>query len=190
MAEEHKEEHGDGHAEGERHAKHGGHGPGGHGGEHEEGGCPEWMISFADNTALMMGLFVILLAMNMGPKATAVMGGEPSEVETSASPQTESMLDFAISVREAFNNPVDMGSSEPRDEALRERIRRQIRSNTTPRHVPAVILQVPEIPRTISGKVVELAVREAIHGRPVRNTDALANPGALEYFRNRAELQG
>ncbi len=75
------------------------------------------------------------------------------------------------------------------DDALAERIRRQIRSNTTPRHVPARILQVPEIPRTISGKVVELAVRETIHGRPVRNTDALANPAALEYFRNRAELQ-
>lgn len=125
MADEHKDEHGDGHAEGESHAKHGGHGPGGHGGEHEEGGCPEWMISFADNTALMMGLFVILLAMNMGPKATAVMGGEPSETQVSQSASTESMLDFAISVREAFNNPVDMGSSEPRDEALRERIRRK-----------------------------------------------------------------
>ena len=75
------------------------------------------------------------------------------------------------------------------DEALRERIRRQIRSNTTPRHVPAVILQVPEIPRTISGKIVELAVRETIHGRPVKNTDALANPAALEHFRNRAELK-
>ena len=75
------------------------------------------------------------------------------------------------------------------DEALRERIRRQIRSNTTPRHVPAVILQVPEVPRTISGKVVELAVRETVHGRPVKNTDALANPGALEHFRNRPELQ-
>jgi acetoacetyl-CoA synthetase len=75
------------------------------------------------------------------------------------------------------------------DEALRERIRRQIRSNTTPRHVPAVILQVPEIPRTISGKIVELAVREAIHGRPVKNTDALANPAALEHYRNRAELK-
>lgn len=74
------------------------------------------------------------------------------------------------------------------DEALREKIRRQIRANTTPRHVPAVILQVPEVPRTISGKVVELAVREAIHGRPVRNTDALANPVALEHFRNRPEL--
>jgi acetoacetyl-CoA synthetase len=76
------------------------------------------------------------------------------------------------------------------DDALRERIRRQIRANTTPRHVPARIVQVPEIPRTISGKVVELAVRETIHGRPVRNTDALANPGALEHFRNRPELAG
>ncbi len=76
------------------------------------------------------------------------------------------------------------------DDALRDRIRRQIRANTTPRHVPAKIVQVPEIPRTISGKVVELAVREAIHGRPVKNTDALANPAALEYFRNRPELRG
>jgi acetoacetyl-CoA synthetase len=76
------------------------------------------------------------------------------------------------------------------DEALAARIRRQIRANTTPRHVPARILQVPEIPRTLSGKVVELAVREAVHGRPVRNTDALANPAALEHFRNRPELSG
>ena len=74
------------------------------------------------------------------------------------------------------------------DEALADRIRRQIRAHTTPRHVPARILQVPEVPRTISGKVVELAVREAVHGRPVRNTDALANPGALEHFRCRPEL--
>lgn len=76
------------------------------------------------------------------------------------------------------------------DDDLRERIRRRIRANTTPRHVPARIVQVPEIPRTISGKVVELAVRETIHGRPVRNTEALANPGALEHFRNRPELAG
>ena len=74
------------------------------------------------------------------------------------------------------------------DEALIERIQRQIRANTTPRHVPAKVLQVPEIPRTLSGKVVELAVRETIHGRPVKNTDALANPAALEHFRNRPEL--
>jgi acetoacetyl-CoA synthetase len=76
------------------------------------------------------------------------------------------------------------------DDALRDRIRQQIRANTTSRHVPARIVQVPEIPRTISGKVVELAVRETIHGRPVRNTDALANPAALEHFRDRAELTG
>jgi acetoacetyl-CoA synthetase len=74
------------------------------------------------------------------------------------------------------------------DEALRERIRRQVRANATPRHVPARILQVPEVPRTISGKVVELAVREAVHGRTVKNTDALANPAALDHFRNRPEL--
>ncbi len=68
------------------------------------------------------------------------------------------------------------------DDALRERIRKRIRDNTTPRHVPAEILQVADIPRTISGKIVELAVRDAIHGRPVKNTDALANPQALAYF--------
>jgi acetoacetyl-CoA synthetase len=68
------------------------------------------------------------------------------------------------------------------DDALRDRIRKQIRDNTTPRHVPAKILQVADIPRTISGKITELAVREAIHGRPVKNTDALANPQALGLF--------
>ncbi len=75
------------------------------------------------------------------------------------------------------------------DEALRDRIRRQIRANTTPRHVPAKIVQVPEVPRTISGKIVELAVRDTIHGRTVKNTDALANPAALEHFRDRPELR-
>jgi len=74
------------------------------------------------------------------------------------------------------------------DAALEKRIRDTIRASTTPRHVPARILAVPDIPRTISGKVVELAVRNVIHGRPVRNTDALANPQALEHFRNRPEL--
>ena len=74
------------------------------------------------------------------------------------------------------------------DDALRQRICAQIRRNTTPRHVPAKILQVPEVPRTISGKVVELAVREVVHGRPVGNRDALANPAALDHFCNRPEL--
>jgi acetoacetyl-CoA synthetase len=68
------------------------------------------------------------------------------------------------------------------DDALRERIRQQIRNNTTPRHVPAKILQVADIPRTISGKISELAVRAVIHGETVKNTDALANPGALALY--------
>ena len=74
------------------------------------------------------------------------------------------------------------------DEALQAKIRQVIRGNTTPRHVPAKILQVRDIPRTLSGKIVELAVRNVVHGRPVKNTDALANPAALEEFRDRPEL--
>ncbi|MCE3285859.1 MAG: acetoacetate-CoA ligase [Steroidobacteraceae bacterium] len=75
------------------------------------------------------------------------------------------------------------------DAALEKKIRDVIRTNTTPRHVPARIVAVPDIPRTISGKIVELAVREVVHGRPVRNTDALANPGALEHFRDLPALR-
>ena len=72
---------------------------------------------------------------------------------------------------------------------LETRIRQRIRANATPRHVPARIVQVPEIPRTRSGKIVEIAVRDVVHGRPVKNLEALANPQALEEYRNRAELQ-
>jgi acetoacetyl-CoA synthetase len=75
------------------------------------------------------------------------------------------------------------------DDALQTRIRQTIRANTTPRHVPAVIVAVSDIPRTISGKIVELAVRNVVHGQPVKNTDALANPEALAHFRDRAELR-
>ncbi|WP_428496439.1 AMP-binding enzyme, partial [Pseudomonas chlororaphis] len=75
------------------------------------------------------------------------------------------------------------------DDALQEQIRQVIRANTTPRHVPAKILAVSDIPRTISGKIVELAVRNVVHGLPVKNTDALANPEALEQFRDRVELR-
>ena len=75
------------------------------------------------------------------------------------------------------------------DDTLREEIRRVIRANTTPRHVPAKIIQVADIPRTLSGKIVELAVRNIVHGRPVKNTDALANPQALELYRSLAELR-
>ena len=74
------------------------------------------------------------------------------------------------------------------DDGLRDSIRKQIRMNTTPRHVPAKIVAVPDIPRTKSGKIVELAVRSVVHGEPVRNTEALANPEALDWFRDVAEL--
>ncbi|RTE87381.1 MULTISPECIES: acetoacetate--CoA ligase [Gammaproteobacteria] len=71
---------------------------------------------------------------------------------------------------------------------LIKKIKQTIRANATPRHVPAVILQVADIPRTISGKIVELAVRQVIHGETVKNTDALANPEALDLFKDRSEL--
>lgn len=74
------------------------------------------------------------------------------------------------------------------DAALSERIKQQIRANTTPRHVPAKVVQVQDIPRTKSGKIVELAVRNVVHERPVKNVEALANPEALEGFRRRPEL--
>jgi len=74
-------------------------------------------------------------------------------------------------------------------EALREKIRAQIRSNTSPHHVPKKIIQVRDIPRTISGKITELAVRDVVHGRPVKNVDALANPEALDLFRDLPELR-
>ncbi|HEX4388361.1 MAG TPA: acetoacetate--CoA ligase [Steroidobacteraceae bacterium] len=74
------------------------------------------------------------------------------------------------------------------DEDLRREIRNTIRAQTTARHVPARIIAVPDIPRTLSGKLTELAVRNVIHGLPVKNLDALANPEALEYFRNLPDL--
>jgi acetoacetyl-CoA synthetase len=75
------------------------------------------------------------------------------------------------------------------DETLQKKIRDAIRRNTSPRHVPARIVQVADLPRTISGKLVELAVRNVVHGKPVKNIDALANPEALEYFRDLDELK-
>ncbi|MEZ5668475.1 MAG: acetoacetate--CoA ligase [Alphaproteobacteria bacterium] len=74
------------------------------------------------------------------------------------------------------------------DDDLTGRIKGLIRSNCTPRHVPAKIVAVADIPRTRSGKIVELAVREAVHGRPIRNAEALANPEALDLFRNLPQL--
>jgi acetoacetyl-CoA synthetase len=76
------------------------------------------------------------------------------------------------------------------DQPLRERLKRRVREHASPHHVPKRIVQVADIPRTISGKITELAVREVIHGRPVTNAEALANPDALELFRDLPELRG
>jgi acetoacetyl-CoA synthetase len=75
------------------------------------------------------------------------------------------------------------------DDRLRDEIRRRVRDNASPHHVPKRIIQVADIPRTISGKITELAVREVIHGRPVKNVEALANPEALDLFRDLEELR-
>lgn len=118
-------------ADGAAEQKHGGgghgHGGGGHGGGggHEEAheGAPEWLISFADNVALMMGFFVVLLCMNM---AKTSVGGGGSKGDTGiTSNQDETMLDFALAVREAFNNPVDINSGNPADQPLVEHLRKR-----------------------------------------------------------------
>jgi acetoacetyl-CoA synthetase len=75
------------------------------------------------------------------------------------------------------------------DAALEQTIRQRIREHVSPRHVPARIIAVADLPRTLSGKLVELAVRDVVHGRPVTNREALANPEALELFRNHPQLQ-
>ena len=75
------------------------------------------------------------------------------------------------------------------DEALTKRIKQTIKTGATPRHVPAIIVAVPDIPRTSSGKIVELAVRDIVNGREVKNRDALANPDSLDFFKNIEALQ-
>ena len=75
------------------------------------------------------------------------------------------------------------------DDALCDRIRRCLRDNASPHHVPRKIVQVADIPRTISGKISELAVRAVVHGLPVENREALANPQALDLYRDLADLR-
>jgi outer membrane protein OmpA-like peptidoglycan-associated protein len=105
----------------DKHNSHGSGGGGGHhggGGGHAEGeheGAPEWLISFADNVTLMMGFFVIMLAMNMGPKG----GGESMDGDGKGGSEPPiSFLDAAASIREAFNNPVDLNSQDPNEQVL------------------------------------------------------------------------
>jgi len=74
-------------------------------------------------------------------------------------------------------------------ESLRDQIRDRLRSHASPRHVPARIIQVPDLPRTRSGKIAELAVRRIVAGQAVTNTEALANPDSLADFRDRQDLQ-
>jgi acetoacetyl-CoA synthetase len=83
---------------------------------------------------------------------------------------------------------VRLANGRTLDDALRERIRATIRANASPHHVPKRIVQVPDLPRTRSGKITELAVRDVVHGRWPKNLEAMANPEALEHFRNRPEL--
>jgi acetoacetyl-CoA synthetase len=96
----------------------------------------------------------------------------------------------SICIGQAFDNDVRvvlfvrLREGLTLDEALTDQIRRQIRAGASPRHVPAKIVQVADIPRTRSGKITELAVRDVVHGRPVKNTEALANPEALALYRD------
>lgn len=102
----------------------GGHGGGGHGGggghaEGEHEGAPEWLISFADNVALMMGFFVILLAMNMGKKTAGGIGGE----DKMGGAPTPEMLDFVIAIRDSFNSPISPSSTKPEEQQFVKRMR-------------------------------------------------------------------
>ncbi len=127
MAEEEANAHGEG--GGGHGGGHSGGGHGGHGGGHEEGheGAPEWLISFADNVTLMMGFFVIMLAFFMRD-ANMVRGGTRAgegDLEGNGEVSTSSpeLLDWALAVRAAFNNPVDADSPNPRDQLLVQRLR-------------------------------------------------------------------
>ncbi len=84
---------------------------------------------------------------------------------------------------------VKLREGQTLDADLIQRIKHRIRQGASPRHVPSKVLQVYDIPRTRSGKIVELAVRDVVHNRPIKNKEALDNPEALEQFRDREELK-
>jgi acetoacetyl-CoA synthetase len=82
-----------------------------------------------------------------------------------------------------------MADGQALTQPIADEIRRRLRDNCSPRHVPARIVEVADIPRTRSGKIVELAVTDVVNGRDVRNREALANPEALDLYRDRPELR-
>jgi outer membrane protein OmpA-like peptidoglycan-associated protein len=116
MSDDHSKEHKEGHSK-KGHGGHGAHGGGGHEEGHE--GAPEWLISFADNVALLMGFFVILLAMNMKEPTSGGIGGKEQHGGAATS---ERVVDMAIAIREAFNSPIDLSSTDPNDAPLIKRI--------------------------------------------------------------------
>ncbi|MBP9723028.1 MAG: acetoacetate--CoA ligase, partial [Gammaproteobacteria bacterium] len=101
----------------------------------------------------------------------------------------------ALAVGQLYNNDervvlfVVLKNNLKLDQDLSQKIKQEIKSGASPRHVPAVIIQAPELPRTSSGKLVELAVKNVIAGLEVKNKQALANPKSLDYFMNLAELK-
>jgi flagellar motor protein MotB len=103
------------------HQKKKSHGPSGGGHEEAHEGAPEWLISFADNTALIMGFFVILLALNMGPKG----GGSGSESGAAGGSPSDYEMDWAVAVRNAFHNPVNINSTNPRDLMLAQHLKKK-----------------------------------------------------------------
>jgi flagellar motor protein MotB len=147
-----------------KHAPHGAHAE--H--EHEEG----WIVSFADNVLLMMGFFVILLAMNMGPKGTS--DGAPSESAE------DRLLDVAIAVREGFNNPVSLDSSDEADKPLIRRMRHRLaKSDANPPSFDDKGRQVQNVRPTDwagDGAFVQFAAKEALLDQAARETiEQIAN---------------
>jgi acetoacetyl-CoA synthetase len=101
----------------------------------------------------------------------------------------------ALAIGQEKNNDVRvvlfvvMKEQQELTDDLKDQLRKRIKQNTTPRHVPDLIVSVAALPRTLSGKIVELAVRAVVHNLPVKNKEALANPEALEYFKDIPDLQ-